>query len=598
MSHAVITSPRLSGLKKHLLNIYRASTSFITNTLPLTVAGDLYYEFNNKHAKNEKYFINQDGLFSKTSDYGVVLHLYHPESWVTVFGPRLKGLAEILNFDLYVTMPASNQKHIPEIRKIFKNANILIVPNKGRDALPFIKTAALLDAMGYKKVLKLHSKKSEHRDNDGNTAESGGSWLGNTLNALIPTDKQVLSILLKSLEDKNTGIIGPGEYYFPLKMFLSHNLQLIKRIMNGIDNNFMSGGVADRLDQYSFFGGTMFWIDLETIRDTFKISALNFQNEHGQTDGTMAHALERVFCLMPQIRNKTVYGASTSGLKKNPTSTFPDWYFDYVSSGKSPISIVVPVYADWSSLAKNIRSLKKYFSNSDEVSVYYVNDCGPDADELERKIQKNINGLANFYYRRNSTNLGFVKTCNIAAFQITPSSNDILLLNSDTKVTKNFALAMKHVLYSEEKIGAVTARSNNATIWSVPMSGRLANYRILSYVLYKYISRHLPDKYITPTIHGFCVLVRREVIEKYELFDEIYGRGYGEENDFAMRIKRKGWKCAVANRAFVFHYESRSFGSEERRHQIEVNEKILDSRYPEYRGKVQEYWNSIREPLK
>jgi GT2 family glycosyltransferase len=157
---------------------------------------------------------------------------------------------------------------------------------------------------------------------------------------------------------------------------------------------------------------------------------------------------------------------------------------------------------------------------------------------------------------------------------------------------------MRKVLYSSNNIGAVTSRSNNATIWSVPMTSRLANYRLASYLLYRFIKNRLPYMYITPTIHGFCALIRREVIDKYGLFDEVYGKGYGEENDFAMRITAQGWLCAVANQSFVFHYESRSFGNEVRNMQIEKNEKILLERYPNYRTLVQEYWNNIKEPLK
>ena len=277
---------------------------------------------------------------------------------------------------------------------------------------------------------------------------------------------------------------------------------------------------------------------------------------------------------------------------------YPDWYFDDISGGKPQISIIVPVYSDWWSLSKNIASLKKYLANSEDISVHYVNDCGPEADILEKKIKENIGGLTNFYYYRNEKNLGFVGTCNKAALELVNQSDDILLLNSDTKVTKNFVTEMRKVLYSQDDIGAVTSRSNNATIWSVPMTSRLANYRWASYMLYRLIKHDLPEKYITPTIHGFCVLIKREMVKKYGLFDTVYGRGYGEENDFAMRLRSHGWKCAVANYSFVFHYESRSFGNEVRNKQIEKNEKILLERYPDYRHLVQEYWDNIQEPLK
>lgn len=562
--------------------------------------GNNIFIFRNNSNNGENYFIQKDLDSRAHSDVAVILHLYHTDSWNDVFLKKLQLLAKKMNFDLYITLPEQNISHVPIVRKVFPKASFLVTPNRGRDVLPFIKTAILLQEAGYKKVLKLHSKKSTHRDDVSTDIESGNSWLHNTLNALIPDDPKALDNVVANVKSKNMGMIGAYEYYYPLKMYFGHNRKKIGQIMNLIHENTFFCELASKVEQMGYFGGTMFWVDLETIKDVLFISKQNFQKEKGQTDGTTAHALERVFCLMPQLRGKGIYGVSDHKVIKlnNKKAGMPQWYYDDVCWGKRPISIIVPVYSDWSSLSKNIRSLKKAVGNREDISVYYMNDCGPEADTLENKIINSINELSNFHYYRNPHNLGFVRNCNKAAFDIVSQNSDVLLLNSDTKVTKDFVTAMRKVLYSEDRIGAVTSRSNNATIWSVPMTGRLANHRLASYLLYRLIRKQLPDRYITPTIHGFCVLIRRDVIRENGLFDEVYGSGYGEENDFAMRIRSKRWKCAVANNSYVFHYESRSFGEDKRNSQIEKNEKILTKRYPEYRHLVQEYWDSVKEPLK
>lgn len=566
------------------------------------ILGDVMFAQRNRMAVKERYFIHKDGPFKKTSKYAVVLHLYYTSNWEQLFEAKLRRLSSKLDFDLYVTMPSSNQKYIPTIRQYFQQANILVVPNRGRDVLPFVKVAALLTELGYKKALKIHSKKSAHRETSSTAAAGGGAlWLSNTLNALIPDDAATLDKLVLKMSSKDTGLIGALDYYYPLKMYLRYNRTIIERILKKyVDDTFFTAAISGGLDKMGYFGGTMFWIDLKAVEDVLLISKHNFHKERGQTDRTTAHALERVLCILPQIKGREVYGVSEHKVVrlKDGDGIYPKWYYDDISGGKPQISIIVPVYGDWPSLLKNIRSLKKTVGNSEDISVHYVNDCGPEADVLENRIKKDIRGLTNFYYHRNKQNLGFVRTCNRAALELVNQKDDVLLLNSDTKVTRNFLIEMRKVLYSESNIGAVTARSNNATVWSVPMTSKLANHRLMSYALYLLMKRKLPEKYITPTIHGFCVLIRRVVIDKYKLFDEIYGRGYGEENDFAMRLRHKGWKCAVANGAFVFHYESRSFGNEARNRQIEQNEKILVERYPEYRSLVQQYWDGIKEPLK
>jgi len=263
------------------------------------------------------------------------------------------------------------------------------------------------------------------------------------------------------------------------------------------------------------------------------------------------------------------------------------------------VTVIVPVYGDWESLEENVKALKKYIQPSSGHKVLLVNDCGPEADIIERNILGLIKNNNNFFYHRNEKNLGFVKNCNNAVFALADKTDDILLLNSDAVVTKGFLEHMQEVLYAQSDIGAVCPRSNAATIFSVPMvpkSGKVFTMRE-SYALYKKILPKLPPYYISPLAHGFCMLIRREVIDQYGLFDEIYGKGYGEENDFCMRIRYEGgWKCAVANTAFVFHYKARSFTPEGRQKLVAINEKILHSRYPEYKKLVKEYVDSINEP--
>lgn len=261
------------------------------------------------------------------------------------------------------------------------------------------------------------------------------------------------------------------------------------------------------------------------------------------------------------------------------------------------VSVIVPVYGDWDSLQENIKHLKKSISRFSNWEVLFVNDCGPEADTLELLILRAIKGRKNFKYFRNDENLGFVKNCNRAAFELCNQENDIVLLNSDALVTKGALQNMHKVLHASDDRGAICPRSNAATIFSVPMKpieGKTFDMTE-SYKLYKKIKNRLPAYYESPIAHGFCMMIRREVINKYGLFDEVYGKGYGEENDFCMRIRREGWKCAVANKSYVFHYKARSFTEERRTEQVKNNEKILDERYPEYRSLVREYVDSVDE---
>lgn len=258
-------------------------------------------------------------------------------------------------------------------------------------------------------------------------------------------------------------------------------------------------------------------------------------------------------------------------------------------TGQKLVTIVIPVYADWSSLKDCIESLKQYVDSRHKILL--VNDCGPDADVLETNIKQNIEGLSNFSYFKNPKNLGFVGTCNRAVFELDKTDNDILLLNSDTKATSGFLDEMLAVLYSKPKIGAVSPRSNNATIATVPLSA-ISRHGLgieQSFKIFNQLKTRLPRFNEVPTAHGFCMLIRRPVIKKYGLFDEIFGKGYGEEVDFCQRIQRAGYLSVLSNRSYVIHLEARSFSLESKKKILEEHNQIIRQRYPGYQKSVRDY---------
>ncbi len=261
------------------------------------------------------------------------------------------------------------------------------------------------------------------------------------------------------------------------------------------------------------------------------------------------------------------------------------------------VTIIVPVYGDWPSLKQCIESLKQYVDTNHTVML--VNDCGPDVDLMEKNIKEAIKAFKNFIYYRNKNNLGFVGTCNRAVLELEKTDNDIMLLNSDTRVTKGFLQEMLAVLYSDQEVGAVSPRSNNATLATVPLSS--APQKGLgedkSYEIYTKIKSKLPRFNQIPVAHGFCMLIKRSLIKEFGLFDPIFGKGYGEEVDFCMRISKKGYKCLLSNWAYVFHLEARSFSLETKAKLLEENNKIIWERYPDYRQLVRDYMSEalVRE---
>jgi GT2 family glycosyltransferase len=252
-------------------------------------------------------------------------------------------------------------------------------------------------------------------------------------------------------------------------------------------------------------------------------------------------------------------------------------------SERPGVTIVVPVYGDLPSLLDCVASLVEHV-DVDRHSVLLVNDCGPDADVIERALLEAIEGRRGFRYERNEHNLGFVGTCNRAVTELDASDADILLLNSDTVVTAGALDEMHAVLLAEDHHGVVCARSNNATIASMPFRQVRAADRTVERTLdvFGQISPLLPRWYVTPVAMGFCFLTRRSLIREFGLFDDEFAPGYGEENDYCLRINAHGWSSVMANRALVLHAGSKSFVGARRNTLRDAHQKKLEARYPFY----------------
>jgi GT2 family glycosyltransferase len=253
------------------------------------------------------------------------------------------------------------------------------------------------------------------------------------------------------------------------------------------------------------------------------------------------------------------------------------------------VTIIIPVYKDWASLEKCISSLQKFVDRRHTVLI--INDLSSEAEKLEKNILASIDGFTNFSYFRNNQNIGFLKTCNRGVYELDETTNDILLLNSDTEVTEGFLEEMLDILYLHEKHGIVCPRSNNATILSIPFNYEGNRNQIIykSYDYFNTLKNYLPRFTTIPAGDGFCMLIRRSLINNFGLFDNIYDKGYNGVNDFCSRINRFGYSAVMANHAFVYHFASRSFSPEEIKRQNEKNEKILQDSYPEYSFAVKRY---------
>ena len=248
------------------------------------------------------------------------------------------------------------------------------------------------------------------------------------------------------------------------------------------------------------------------------------------------------------------------------------------------MTIIIPCYADAEGTFDCISSVLAV-RHPETDRLLLINDASPDlamAAMLER-----FGALPTVTLLSNPQNLGFVGTVN-RGLSICSSGGDVLLLNSDTRVFPGALDGLHRVAHSASDVGTVTAMSNIATIFSYPHEQKQCqalndtSWDSLAAIA-RAENRGLAIE--VPTGHGFCMLIRRDVLHRVGRLDTAYGRGYGEENDFCARASDLGYRHMVATEVFVQHRESVSFGAE-KAGLVARNLERLGRSYPEYTANV------------
>lgn len=213
-------------------------------------------------------------------------------------------------------------------------------------------------------------------------------------------------------------------------------------------------------------------------------------------------------------------------------------------------SIIILTYNNLKYTKNCIDSIKKYTKdNTYEIIIIDNNSIDGTRDWLKK--QKNIKIILN------DDNKGFPIGCN-QGIEIADKENDILLLNNDTIVTKNWLENLKICLYSDNKIGAVGSVCNqNENMQGVDFTyDNLETMQKLAEINNKSDSNKWEEKVF---LIGFCLLIKREVIEKIKKLDVNYTPGYIEDNDLSLRIISLGYKLILCHDSFIHHYLGTSF---------------------------------------
>ncbi|MFB9330238.1 glycosyltransferase family 2 protein [Paenibacillus aurantiacus] len=263
--------------------------------------------------------------------------------------------------------------------------------------------------------------------------------------------------------------------------------------------------------------------------------------------------------------------AATSRQKARPVARKkPDWYrLGYDGGFESGTrlgresfgslfegtSIIIPTYNQLAYLKSCIESIVGHTDQPYEIIVVDNGSTDGTAAYL-RSISGQIR------YRILDANRGFAGATNMGLMM--SKGKTLLLLNNDTIVTDRWLENLLACLNSDPRIGMVGPLTNyisgNQQI-DVPY-GTIEQMHEFAREFNRSDSAkwHLTDR-----LTGFCLLFRRELLERTGYLDEGYAIGNFEDDDYNVRVRLQGYMLVVARDTFIHHFGSvsiKALGSE------------------------------------
>lgn len=154
------------------------------------------------------------------------------------------------------------------------------------------------------------------------------------------------------------------------------------------------------------------------------------------------------------------------------------------------------------------------------------------------------------------TNRGFAGGANLG---LAAAEGHVVILNSDTLVPQGWLTRLEQPFLRAADIGMVGPMTNYASggqhIPDVVLNGQ----QEIEAFAEKLATEKAGQMRDVTRLVAFCIMIRDSVLQGVGLFDESYGVGNFEDDDYGVRVLRAGYRLVIAEDCFVFHYGHRTF---------------------------------------
>ena len=288
-------------LKEYLNEIYNENETYILFNAWNDYKGKIFLENNDEYGYaylnyfSKAIFNLKDNIIYDLSSLenkckiAVQVHLFYEDLIEDIIN-KTNNIPVL--FDLYISI--TNSSLINNILIVFVIIISLIVENKGRDILPFLKQMKTKYKQ-YKYICHIHSKKSM------TSPKLGFLWRNYLFNNLLGNINIISQTINDFEKNKKLGFIYPETYYGIIRLFYRLT-EGTKYWMNFLSSKlFEQDNIGNLID---FPAGNMFWAKTKAIYQIF-IHDLSkyFPKENDQTNDTIMHGIERIWIYLVKFNS-------------------------------------------------------------------------------------------------------------------------------------------------------------------------------------------------------------------------------------------------------------------------------------------------------
>ena len=195
---------------------------------------------------------------------------------------------------------------------------------------------------------------------------------------------------------------------------------------------------------------------------------------------------------------------------------------------------------------------------------------------------------------RNDINLGFPAAINQGL--VVATGDIICVLNNDIITTPDWA---EHLIWHlNNGLDVVGPRTNYIDGPQILLISVYLNKEELYERAKEHYKKNKHKQWAFPRLVGFCLMFKREVYEKIGGFDEIFGIGNFEDDDWNLKAIEADYKTGIARDCYLHHFGSKTHEllSLDYNELLNKNRKIFQSRWSD--KKIEELTIKNKEAIK